>query len=141
MCLQGLKWELLVVQSLSRGGPPRPEAGHSVHTPFPGVDNEVGQPLSGAKAQARPAPRENPVFGYKLTHGRAMALENQATPAKWSVIAQWRIANSAPASNGRRTVTLPRPLLSLTKCPQFLRRRNKVQIDFTFSPCLSTNIS
>lgn len=94
-------------------------------------DNEVGQLLSGAMAQVRPAPRGNPVFGYKLTRGRAMSLENQATPAKWSAVTQRGTANRACLQ--WQDINSPQALLSLTKCPQFLRR-NKVQMDFALPP-------
>lgn len=53
----------------------------SVHAPFPGVKtNRWDQLSSEPMAQGRPAPRENPLLGYKLTWVRAMPVENRATP-------------------------------------------------------------
>ena len=76
ICLWGLDWELLIVHSQEVKRPQHP-------CPLPRYkDNQVGSAVAWAMAQVRVEPSENPVLGYKLTCGRVMHLENQATPCK-----------------------------------------------------------
>lgn len=76
ICLQGFDWELLVAHSQDEQRQATASLPLSQYK-----DNVWDQLLAGADAQIRPEPRGNPVLGYKLTCGRAVPLEVQATPS------------------------------------------------------------
>lgn len=91
------------------------EADCNVHAPFPGVKtNRRDQLSSEPMAQVRPVPRENPLLGYKLTWVRAMPVENRATPWQNGTESPGGEVKTVPGSNGKSTLTPPRPLLSVT---------------------------
>lgn len=91
------------------------EAGCSVHAPIPGVKtNRWDQLLSEPMSQVRPAPRENPLLGYKAHLGKGNACGEPGNPLQNGTESPGGEVKTVPGSNGKSTLTLPRPVLSVT---------------------------